>query len=118
MCLSCWHEHGAPAIVNERTKRAADLVCAIYDHPHAGAGGNAHCVVDDWNLRDSDIESVIREPPFIAESTFEQLQAEMRCMLALKALTLDERYSAMALADGALRGDGMVEEWAKRKGER
>jgi len=51
MCKGCWEEAGSPAIINTKTRAVAKLIDDVYSY--SGAGGNAHIVVDDWNLEDS-----------------------------------------------------------------
>lgn len=104
MCLGCWHEKGSPSIINEKTKACALLVAKIYDH--SSVGGNAHIVVDDWNLRDSDLafclNAVEQDERTNEENLPEQWAAERACLLAMQDMTEDERYSALAINEGAI----------------
>lgn len=118
MCLGCWHEHGSPAIFTEKTRHAAELVQAIYDW--SGVGGNAHVVVDDWNLDDENIDYCLNKglEANVHEAGEEQLAVERAALLALKELTLDERHSALAISEGAIvpligTNEGTVVDWAK-----
>lgn len=52
MCYGCYEEAGKPAIVNDKIKKAAELVKNLYKQDGCGAGGYAHIVTDDWNLED------------------------------------------------------------------
>jgi len=105
MCYGCYEDAGSPAIVNEKTKATAALVAKVYEF--SCVGGNAHNVVDDWNLKDHNIrwclDEALKENAHEADS--EQLAAERACLEALLALTDDERASAMALHDGFLTPD-------------
>jgi hypothetical protein len=61
MCKTCWEEDGAYSIINERTKKGAELIEALYISEDGGVGGYAHIVVDDWNLEDGNIDSCLIE---------------------------------------------------------
>ena len=102
MCYMCYETAGLPSIVNDKTKAAAMLIARIYDF--SDVGGNAHIVVDDWNLEDGNIcwclDTALAEN--ISEADAEQLAAERACLEAMLSLTADERASAMALHDGFL----------------
>lgn len=100
MCYSCYEEAGKPAIINEKTKKAAELIIAIYIEDNCDLGGYAHIVVDDWNLDDLSIDyciGVANEGS--SDITEEGKQACLSCLNHLKTLSEDERYSAMALAE-------------------
>ncbi len=102
MCYNCYEEHGSPEIVNKGTEKAAKLIAMVYEG--AGAGGNAHIVVDDFNIKDRSIdwclEVAIVENKFDTEP--EQLAVERECLEAMKALTISERASALAIYEGWL----------------
>ena len=103
MCYGCYQEAGKPAVINEKTKRAAELINEIYEQDDCGAGGYAHIVVDDWNLDDSDIDFCINEANKGEYDISEEGKlACLNCLHFLKDLSEDERYSAMAIADGFL----------------
>ena len=120
MCYGCWEEAGKPQIDTPAVVDAAAAVEAVYEH--SCVGGNLHIVLDDWNIEDSHLEFCSQcidgagvmplddnaadfhrqyneqrranpDPP-------EQLAAERRCCELFKALTEDERASALALHDG------------------
>ena len=96
MCYDCWKEAGSPAIITEETLRVAELIGNIYDH--SLSGGDAHIVVDDWNLQDGDIAFCLNQ---ISENEGknkrERLDAERTALAALHSMSLPERYSAMAI---------------------
>lgn len=100
MCYGCYEEAGEPAIINEATQAAAALVAKVYEF--SMVGGNAHIVVDDWNLEDSHIrwclDTALTENAH--EAGKEQIAAEKACLEALLALNPAERASVMALHDG------------------
>lgn len=100
MCYGCYLKAGEPAIINDATRAAAALVAKVYEF--SMVGGNAHIVVDDWNLEDHNIrwclDTALVEN--FHEASDEQLSAERGCLEALLALNPAERASAMALHDG------------------
>jgi hypothetical protein len=105
MCQGCWKERGSPSLTNDKIKAAAELIAGVYEHH--GCGGGLHIIVDDWNLEDSSLqfcEDYIEKPEYRAsrndEVTDERLEAERACLRALKAMTEEERASALALYDG------------------
>lgn len=101
MCQNCWIEEGSHSIINERTKKGSDLISAIYNTEDGGAGGYAHIVVDDENLEDYHIESCLNEinnPSF--ELCKETKEACLECLLYLKSLSIEERWSSIALSNG------------------
>ncbi len=112
MCMGCWHDYGAPREITPEIKEAAALVAKVYES--SVVGGNAHIVLDDWNIEDDSIdwclETALRTN--IHEHSAEELAVERQCLEALKALGLKERASALALHDGffgedtATQGDG------------
>lgn len=96
MCYTCWEEAGKPSILNDKTIKAAELINEIYYTEDGGAGGNAHLVVDDWNLDDSSIDYCIKDRQNdIAEETIEACD---KCLQFLKTLSMEERHSAMAIS--------------------
>lgn len=102
MCDRCYEELGSPAVVTEATVRLSALIAQVYEH-HS-AGGNAHIVIDDWNLDDGDIDFCLQR---VAENPYddpqEQLDAERECLQLMRQCTMDERASALAMADGFLQ---------------
>lgn len=88
MCVGCWEEEGSPSIVNERVVATAELLKRCHSY------GACHIVVEDWNLEDEHIEHCLSEPQIDAD--------EIAAMNALQALSLEERYSAMAICEGLL----------------
>jgi len=116
MCTSCWITYGAPKIKNSRTKHAAELIAAVYEW--SCVGGNAHVVIDDFNLETHNIKYCIqynKDNP--RESDADNPGAEQavtdECLQALLALTIDERASALALHDEMF---GARTKWWKRQG--
>ncbi len=102
MCYGCYEEAGFPAIVNEKTKAAAALIDKVYEF--SCVGGNAHIVVEDWNLEDDNIRWCLDEAlkTNVHGADAAQLAAESACLEALLMLSGDERASAMALHEGFL----------------
>jgi len=104
MCYACWEKSGEPTIVNELTTSVAKMIDHVYDFSEVG--GNAHIVVDDFNLEDDNIDfclQQIKKNPFHDEK--EQLDAEKQCLLALRQMSRDERASAMAIHEGYLTAE-------------
>lgn len=105
MCYECYKSAGSPTIVNDKTKKAAELINRIYEQEGCGAGGYAHIVVDDWNLDDSSIDFCIND----INNGYSGISEEGKmacydCLIYLKQLSEDERYSAMAISCNFLTG--------------
>ena len=120
MCYGCWEEAGKPAMDTPAIRAAAAAVAAVYEH--SGVGGNLHIALDDWNLEDSNLrfcsqcidgagQMPLRDdaPDFHKRYNDEkranpdppeQLAAERTCCDLFMALTEDERYAALAMAEG------------------
>jgi hypothetical protein len=99
MCIGCWNEFGRPEIDSAAVREAAAAIAEVYEY--SCVGGNLHITLDDWNLGDGNLDSCaqsIREN--VHEAGPEQLEAESRCLALLRALTEDERASALALHEG------------------
>lgn len=96
MCYGRWQEVGAPPIINDSVKDAAEKIKVVYDIHEAG--GRLHAVLDDWNIEDEDISftwNYLADPINRVDSN--QHETEIACLRAFEILTLDERYSALAL---------------------
>ncbi len=102
MCYGCYVEYGEPKIVSDATKKAALLVDAIYEF--SCVGGNAHIVVDDFNIEDPNIDWCLDEAlkTNVHEADEVQLKVERECLEAFKAMTITERASALAIHEGWL----------------
>lgn len=103
MCYGCYEKYGKPEIINDATKNAVILIEKVYDM--SCSGGNAHVVIDDWNIDDQSIlwclNKAISEN--ICESRDELIIAEKEALEALLALSIDERASALAIVDGYIK---------------
>lgn len=102
MCYTCYQKMGKPQIVNDKTKKAAELISVVYEYH--GAGGALHIVIDDWNLED---DSLVFCKKWIdsedhKETTEDQRRAERECLAMLEQMTIEERASALAINDGFL----------------
>jgi hypothetical protein len=110
MCIQCYEEHGSPAIINERTIEAARLVGLLYDVN--SVGGCAHIVIDDWNLEDGSIDSSLewcdRPDQYGWTMDPESVTRSRAVLLAFKALTIEERASALALFDGFVLNEPLI----------
>lgn len=96
MCMGCWNEYGRPNIDNEMVRAAVPLIRSVYDF--SAVGGNLHCELDDWNIDNNFFEGEF--DPYDKAAPEDQLAAERKCFDAFKAMTLDERASALARFDG------------------
>jgi hypothetical protein len=113
MCCSCWLEHGAAQIDTPAVRAVLPLIARVYEF--SCVGGNLHIVLDDDNLEDHSLEfcrqqieagGYRRPPAHVAvlgpdePDSPEQLAAELACYVALRALTFEERVSALGLHNG------------------
>ena len=99
MCLSCWNDYGAPQLDSPAIRAAAEAIAAVYDLPEGGAGGSLHVVVDDFNIDDDDLpwaQQWLNEH----QDDPEARRVEQNCLDKLRALTLEERASALSLHRG------------------
>ncbi len=96
MCYECYtREYGKPGIVNGVTIAAARAIDNVY---HCDAsGGDAHIVIDDWNLDDGNIRWCIEHADHEDDETRE---AALACLHMLLRLTVEERASALAISEG------------------
>ena len=108
MCEGCYEDAGSPKVVTEKTIAVANLIAKVAKFT-SYAGGNGHVVLNNWNLDDDVIQLSLG---WVAENksevSLEQLAAEKECLEALSALSLDERYSAMAIEEGLLTAPGVA----------
>lgn len=100
MCQGCYAEAGSPKPQNAATISVAALVCNVYSY--SSVGGNAHIVLDDWNVDDEAIDwcLTVALSDNVHEADRHQLEAERLCLEAMRALPLDQRYAALAVAEG------------------
>lgn len=101
MCEGCWYEYGLPKIDTPAVRAAADTIRAVYNAPGGLAGGNLHIVIDDYNVEDEHLEfCAARHAEHVGTDDPALVDAEARCIDALRPLTEEERVSAIALCDG------------------
>lgn len=106
MCEKCWVENGCYSLINVKVKKAAELISELYQTENGGAGGYGHIVFDDWNVNDVDWcldfckERIDRIGSDYDEET---MQASIKALKYFKKLTIEERYSALALHDGFIK---------------
>lgn len=86
MCFGCYERYGSPRIATDATRHAARLI------KKADPFGPLHIVVEDDNLEDCHLE-FCRSAVFTKGS-----EVDRACFSALIELSLDERVSAMAIA--------------------
>lgn len=99
MCRTCYEDYGSPAIVTDATRAAADCIHRLYE-VH-GAGGHLHIVVDDWNLEDGDLDWCINKMESDPYGPVDPVERD--CAHLLRAMTVEERASALAIEDGYLK---------------
>ena len=117
MCENCWIEAGSPKIDNERVREAARLANELYEKV-SPVGGPLHIQLDDYNLDCFNGPTLEEEDPYAwglweDELDDEQKQLCRRTYQAFKVLTIDERYSALALDDGHWGPDGRERDESK-----
>jgi hypothetical protein len=99
MCKGCWIEADKPNIKNNLTKSVAKMIERVYDF--SMSGGNAHIVVDDWNIEDNHIDFCLQMVlQNVEKYDQDQLDAEKEFLMTFKLLDEEERYSALALYEG------------------
>jgi hypothetical protein len=98
MCSACWSEEGEPAINTPAVREAAAAVEAVYNH--SCVGGNLHIVLDDWNIEDDSLEFCRVQIERGDHGTEEERATERRCHDLMRALSVPERASALALYSG------------------
>lgn len=98
MCFNCFINKLVHPIVNEKVINCAILIDEVYKY--TGAGGNAHIVVDDWNLEDHSIDYCIKCSQEDQDVDPREKKAVEECLFAMKELTEMERHCAMGIHDG------------------
>lgn len=98
MCFNCFINKMAKPFVNEQVIACAKLIDRVYSY--TATGGNAHIVVDDWNLEDHSINFCIESIKNEKDVSPEERIAVEECLFAMKELTEDERHCAMGIHDG------------------
>lgn len=100
MCESCWHQEGAPQIEHPRNDDVKRMFDAVYSADPCG--GNLHIVLDDMNLDNDDVEYCLKEsiPGNYANLPAEVNAIEKELGELLLTMTQQERYSAIAYAEG------------------
>lgn len=99
MCSDCYKEFGSPKIITDKTIHAAELVNQLYDCKGCSVGGYGHIVFDDWNLEDNNILFCLRNAEHISDDG--RLKS-IEALKLFKSLSIEERYSAMAISNGIL----------------
>lgn len=106
MCKSCWKQEGSPSLLTPVVQEAARAIAEVYRY--SPSGGRLHIVIDDWNAEDDDLAHcrhriTTEQPTCYYEAS--QREAEAICLTLLEPMSLEERYSALALHDGFI-GEG------------
>lgn len=93
MCYTCWKERGKPKNDTPEVRKTAELIGNLYER-HL-SGGRLHIATDDWNLNDDDLEFCGRLDP--DAEPLDDL--ETACLVALKALSYEDRCAALAMQE-------------------
>jgi hypothetical protein len=96
MCVHCYEDYGAPAVLTETTRHAASLISRVCQHDPVG--GNLHAILDDWLIEDINFEE-LNTDVLVGEA---QRDAEKECFETLKSMSIPERASALAMHFGFL----------------
>lgn len=113
MCYGCWDEAGKPSAVTPAIEASAALVKRLYDK-FSCVGGNLHIVTDDWNLENGDLafcrdqvnDVQQGQPGKYADTSPFQVELETSILDAMEAMSEQERYVVLALADGFIDRSG------------
>lgn len=87
MCHDCWVGYGSPKLRNNGVTLALSLLDELYDT--SLSGGDLHIVVDDWNLKDSNIEWCL------SNTIKDDSSVEFELAHLLLSMPLAERASAL-----------------------
>lgn len=104
MCEGCWEEVGRPGLWNSKVKRAMELIETV--HETEPTGGPLHVVIDDWN-----IDEVITVEEYDVGECVDKCSPEADTAIRelvplLNEMTVVERASALARAEGYLPRTG------------
>ena len=94
MCCGCWEDGGSPTIWNAKV---GDFWSKWHDDWEAFTP-HAHCVLDDDNVDDCDIEWALADLRAAPQST--DVRRDLAIIIELAALSEAERYSIVGLANG------------------
>lgn len=92
MCGGCWKEYELAQVDSAPVRYAAGLVRAAME----GSSPAFHVIIEDWNIEDEHFDD-----PRQADLHLSEREA----FAALKTLTVEERASALALAEGFWKPD-------------
>lgn len=104
MCFGCWEEAGSPRTLSDKAKLLARYL------PLVRPAGPLHIVTEDWNLEDEhlalcedELLTELDKPPGYERAL---AQLERTVLLMLADMPIEERFAAMAAADGYVTFDG------------
>lgn len=100
MCYGCYEEAGKPRVVTPETAKAAGLISMLNEF------GPLHIIVSDWNLEDDNIAFCSGEEQTERYWSGPMSDNDRALLRLLRTMTLEERVSAMALANGYLMPNG------------
>lgn len=105
MCEQCYE--GLRVIDTPETRRVAELIRRVYQAENGASGAYLHIVVDDNNVEDGCIDFCLAEMDKNEyKDSPEDIAIQRECALALKALTEDERASAILFYDESVESFG------------
>ncbi len=94
MCCGCYEEYGSPVVVSDKVHVARELRGYVYEFNLAG--GNLHCLLDDFNIEDVfTTEDYIDEQEKAGECHPLQIAFERACARVFAAMSMDERATAL-----------------------
>jgi hypothetical protein len=90
MCYGCYEQAGLPE-PTAAAREVAQILRACDDY-----SGPLHILIEDWNVEDDDLAfcgnpSEHRRPLY---------DIERQALVAMRGLTIDQRYAALAVAEG------------------
>lgn len=92
MCRGCYIEYGSPDVRTDTTPLVVKAIEMVYKDDFMG--GACHIVVDDWNIEDEWIDTILDKTDLTG--------TERYCMKMMRSMTFEERATALAIYDGLL----------------
>ena len=90
MCIGCYEEYESPVERCGTTEQVVVLIREIYEE--SCVGGGMHIQLDDWNLDDEHFDSECEG--------FLKTENERACFALMKAMTVEQRATALAICNG------------------
>lgn len=92
-------------MASEKTIEAAKAIAELYALPDGGAGGYAHVVTDDYNLKDEFVDWCISAATNKEDKTLYNLYdedirtASLKALKLLKPLSITQRKQAIRMSE-------------------